>query len=52
MAYNGFESGIYPLPNKPIVTKPEKSSSSEHPTSSEKSSSSRHSSNYHEYIPP
>ena len=52
MAYNGFESGIYPLPNKSIVTKPEKSSSSEHPISSEKSSSSKHSSNYHEYIPP
>ena len=47
MVYNGFESGISPLPNQSIVlAKPEKSSSSE------KSSSLEHSNNYYEYNSP
>ena len=50
VVYNALGSGIFQLPNKPIVVKPEKSSSSEHPTSAEKSSSSNHSSDYYEYI--
>ena len=47
---NGFENGIFLLPNQSIVLpKPEKSSLSEHPILSEKSSSSENSNNYLEY---
>ena len=52
MVYNGLGSGILQLPNKPTVVEPEKSSSSEYPTSAEKSSSWNHSSDYFEYISP
>ena len=38
VVYNALGSGIFQLPNKPIVVKPEKSSSS------------NHSSDYYEYI--
>ena len=42
MVYNGFESGIFPLPNQSkVLAEPDKSNSSKHPISSEKSSPSK-----------
>ena len=53
VVYNGFESGVFLLPNQLLVlAEPETSSSSEHPTSSEKSSSPENSSDYYKYISP
>ena len=47
MAYIGFESGVFPLPNQlSVLASPETTSSSE------KLSSPKHSSDYCEYISP
>ena len=51
MAYNSFESRVFPLPNRSLA-RPETWNSSELLTSSEKSSSPEHSSYYCEYISP
>ena len=50
MVYNGFKSGIFPLPIRPIVVEPEKSNSSEYPTLLEISNSWDHSNDHCEYI--
>ena len=53
IVYNGFESGIFPIQNKPIVSADsENSSSSEHSISSQKTSLAEESSYYYEHVLP
>lgn len=52
MTFNGFDSRIFPLPNHQVLTKPEKSSSSEKSISPKNQASPDHSSDYYEYISP
>ena len=52
MVHNGFDRGIFSLPNQPVVGKLEKSSLSEKPSLSGKSNWSEHSGNYYKYISP
>ena len=50
MVYNGFESGIFPLSNQPILSKPDKLGSLEKSTSSGHPALSDYSSDYYEYV--